>query len=420
MTEYAINVIKLSKRYRIGLKEEMHDSFVAGLASWISSPLNNFRKLRNLSSFKETGESDDIIWALKDITFKVEKGEIIGIIGHNGAGKSTLLKILSSIVEPTSGSAVVNGRVSSLLEVGTGFHSELTGRENIYLNGTILGMSKQEVNSKIEEIIDFSEIRKFIDTPVKRYSSGMYVRLAFAVAAHLEPEILIVDEVLAVGDVQFRQKCIGKMSEVARGGRTVLFVSHNMGAIRKLCTRCVLIEDGQIESIGEVDDIIMKYVNPDLSDMQSSMQLPTGDKESQGQGIGLYFFDKDGKPETQFRMGDKWKIIFEFQIFRKTNHVSASIGPRNIDIPIKTFRSKPKDLEPGFYKVEFEFNIPLKASELQFSVGLTTYETTFYYYHNAGHTIITEIMEGKTPIVARGAGILIDDEHEEIISIERQ
>jgi lipopolysaccharide transport system ATP-binding protein len=414
MNETAIQVKNLSKRYRIGLKEELHDSFIGGMASWIISPLNNFRKLKRLSDFKGSNDSEDIIWALKDISFDVNRGEIIGIIGHNGAGKSTLLKILSRIVEPTSGTATVNGRVSSLLEVGTGFHRELTGRENIYLNGTILGMSKAEIDSKMKEIIEFSEIEKFIDTPVKRYSSGMYVRLAFAVAAHLEPEILIVDEVLAVGDVQFRRKCIGKMSDVAQAGRTVLFVSHNMGAIRKLCTRCILIEDGVIDSIGEVDEIIMKYVNPNLSNMKSSMQLPTGDEKAQGRGLRLSFFDNNGNPSTQFRMGERWKIVYEFQMLKKTNHVSAAVGPRNIDVPLKTFRSKPKDLNPGKYKVEFEFNIPLKASELQFSVGITTYETTFYYYHNAGHVVISEIMEGKNPVRARGAGLLIDDEDADI------
>ena len=201
----------------------------------------------------------EVFWALKDIFFNVKQGDRLGIIGKNGAGKSTLLKILSRITEPTTGKATLKGRVSSLLEVGTGFHPELTGRENIFLNGAILGMTRKEIISKFDEIVAFSEIEKFLDTPVKRYSSGMYVRLAFAVAAHLEPEILIVDEVLAVGDMQFQKKCLGKMQDVASEGRTVLFVSHNMGAIKNLCTRGILLNQGHLEYEGEIHSVIEKY-----------------------------------------------------------------------------------------------------------------------------------------------------------------
>ena len=200
-------------------------------------------------------------WALKDVSFEVEKGEALGIIGRNGAGKSTLLKILSRITEPTTGRIEINGRVASLLEVGTGFHHELTGRENIFLNGAILGMSRLEIRRKFDEIVDFAGVEKFLDTPVKRYSSGMYVRLAFAVAAHLEPEVLVVDEVLAVGDAEFQKKCLGKMKEVSEGeGRTVLFVSHNLAAIRNLCTKGILLNGGQIEIAGEIDMVTNKYL----------------------------------------------------------------------------------------------------------------------------------------------------------------
>jgi lipopolysaccharide transport system ATP-binding protein len=202
---------------------------------------------------------EDVIWALNDVSFEVNEGEVLGIIGKNGAGKSTLLKILSRITEPTSGSAEFDGRLSSLLEVGTGFHPELTGRENIFLNGAILGMRKREIEVKFDEIVKFAEIEKFIDTPVKRYSSGMYVRLAFAVAAHLEPEILLVDEVLAVGDIAFQKKCMGKMGEVARGGRTVLFVSHNMGAIRNLCGSAIWLDNGRIVKKGATDEVVRDY-----------------------------------------------------------------------------------------------------------------------------------------------------------------
>lgn len=209
-------------------------------------------------------EGNPEFWALKDVSLDVQPGEVVGIIGRNGAGKSTLLKLLTRITEPTYGEVVINGRVASLLEVGTGFHPELTGRENVYMNGTILGMKKREIDAKFDEIVAFSEIGKFIDTPVKRYSSGMYVRLAFAVAAHLEPEILLVDEVLAVGDMEFQRKCLGKMQDISIGGRTVLFVSHNMPAISRLCTRAVLLENGKVSYEGAAEDVVAKYMSTSL------------------------------------------------------------------------------------------------------------------------------------------------------------
>tara|TARA_Y100000310_G_scaffold161794_1_gene161707 strand:+ start:1055 stop:2359 length:1305 start_codon:yes stop_codon:yes gene_type:complete len=261
MSNLAIQVNNLSKRYRIGLKEELHDTFVSSFISWAKSPFSNLRKVRNLTDFSDDGQELDTIWALNDVSLNLQEGEVLGIIGRNGAGKSTLLKILSRIVEPTSGSCIIHGRVASLLEVGTGFHSELSGRENLYLNGAILGMSKREMDSKFEEIVDFSGVGKFIDTPVKRYSSGMSVRLAFSIAAHLDPEILIIDEVLAVGDAYFQKKCLGKMQEVSSQGRTVLFVSHQMNAVQSLCDRCILLENGRITHDGDTEVIINKYLN---------------------------------------------------------------------------------------------------------------------------------------------------------------
>jgi len=222
----------------------------------------------------QAGPEPNTLWALKDVSFSVQKGEIVGIIGRNGAGKSTLLKILSRITEPTKGRAIMRGRVSSLLEVGTGFHPELTGRENIYLNGAILGMRKAEIDRKFDEIVDFSGVEKFIDTPVKRYSSGMYVRLAFAVAAHLEPEILLVDEVLAVGDFEFQKKCLGKMGDVAKEGRTVLFVSHNMGAINQLCNRAIVLENGQAKFTGSVNESIKEYLKGSVEIKKQYFQGP--------------------------------------------------------------------------------------------------------------------------------------------------
>jgi homopolymeric O-antigen transport system ATP-binding protein len=264
-TDLAIKVENISKCYRIGLKENMHDSLGASILHFLGNPLQNYRKYRSLYQFDDLrpdGDNPpDVLWALKDVSFEVKKGEVVGIIGVNGAGKSTLLKILSKITFPTGGSVTIRGRISSLLEVGTGFHPELTGRENVYLNGTILGMRKKEIERKFEEIVDFSGVEKFIDTPVKRYSSGMKVRLAFAVAAHLEPEILVIDEVLAVGDAQFQKKCMDKMKDVGQHGRTVLFVSHNMQAITRLCPRAILLNDGQVLAEGPSCEMVSFYLN---------------------------------------------------------------------------------------------------------------------------------------------------------------
>jgi lipopolysaccharide transport system ATP-binding protein len=268
--ETVINVSNLSKVYRIGLKEEIHDSLGRAFIEFLKSPYKNYRKYRSLYKFDDldasirknaTENAADIIWALKDVSFKVNQGEVVGIIGRNGAGKSTLLKILARITEPTNGQAVIKGRVSSLLEVGTGFHPELTGKENIYLNGTILGMRKPEIDRKFDQIVEFSGVEKFIDTPVKRYSSGMRVRLAFAVSAHLEPEILLIDEVLAVGDAQFQKKCLNKMQDVGQEGRTVLFVSHNMPAITRLCPRAIILDQGKLIADGPSPSVVRTYLD---------------------------------------------------------------------------------------------------------------------------------------------------------------
>ncbi len=254
MVEPAIRVQDLGKEYLIGGAESYQQDFREMLTNALTAPLVKLRRLGG------TDHEQNRLWALKDVSFEVQHGEVIGIIGRNGAGKSTLLKILSRITEPTEGRVTTRGRLASLLEVGTGFHPELSGRENIFLNGAILGMTRREIQQKFDEIVAFAEVERFLDTPVKRYSSGMYVRLAFAVAAHLEPEILLVDEVLAVGDASFQQKCLGKMGDVASEGRTVLFVSHNMGAIRALCKRAILLDNGTLISQGEVGAVVNQYL----------------------------------------------------------------------------------------------------------------------------------------------------------------
>jgi len=255
MSDIVIKVENLGKRYRIGgvRGDLLSERLGNGLRSLVG-------KLRRPLCAMPSAPCERDFWALRDVSFEVKAGDVVGIIGRNGSGKSTLLKILSRITSPTTGKAEIYGRVGSLLEVGTGFHPELTGRENILLNGAILGMSKSEIRKKFDEIVAFAEVEKFVDTPVKHYSSGMYVRLAFAVAAHLEPEILIVDEVLAVGDVQFQKKCLGKMGEVAKEGRTVLFVSHNMGAVQNLCNKGFLLNNGSLISSGRIGDVINQYL----------------------------------------------------------------------------------------------------------------------------------------------------------------
>jgi lipopolysaccharide transport system ATP-binding protein len=254
MSQPMITAERLGKAYRLGEKLDRNATFRDAIAKAVRAP---FQRLRSGGG---DAPAADAFWAIRDVSFEVNRGEVLGLVGRNGAGKSTLLKVLARITEPTEGRAVLRGRVASLLEVGTGFHPELSGRENIYLNGSILGMSRAEITAKFDEIVAFSEVEKFLDTPVKRYSSGMYVRLAFAVAAHLEPEILIVDEVLAVGDASFQKKCLGKMGDVVRDGRTILFVSHNMDAVAQLCTHTILVAGGQSSEKLSVDDGIKRYL----------------------------------------------------------------------------------------------------------------------------------------------------------------
>jgi lipopolysaccharide transport system ATP-binding protein len=335
MNNHIIEVNNLSKQYHLGAKERINRTLREAVTDAFTAPVRNFRNLRRLTRIED--DNPDTIWALKDISFQVQPGEIVGIIGRNGAGKSTLLKVLSRITEPTSGEIKLHGRVASLLEVGTGFHPELTGRENIYLNGTILGMRKNEIDRKFDEIVAFSEIEKFLDTPVKRYSSGMYVRLAFAVAAHLEPEIMLVDEVLAVGDAAFQKKCLGKMGDVAKQGRTVLFVSHNMAAVENLCERGILLHEGHVVFIGSQEETIGRYLKSLSSD-----SLRIGDrKDRRGSGeirvTGIEFRDLQENKIDKVRSGQSFDIYLHYnkKVSSSLSRVIASINIKtNLDIPV--------------------------------------------------------------------------------------
>lgn len=312
MGNIIIKINGLGKCYRIGAKQEQNRTFREVIMDIVKAPVRNLIHLRKLTEFddSEIGKTNDIIWALRDVSFEVKEGEVVGIIGRNGAGKSTLLKILSRITEPTKGYAEIGGKISSLLEVGTGFHPELTGRENIYLNGTILGMRKSEIDREFDKIVAFSEIEKFIDTPVKHYSSGMYVRLAFAVAAHLDPEILVIDEVLAVGDTAFQKKCLGTMKDLQYSGRTVLFVSHNMAAIENLCKHTVWLDEGKIVEIGPTSEVISKYLSILPSDNPNVNLDNHKDRFGSGEVriVQVSFLDSNNQSCSFVRMGDRLSV----------------------------------------------------------------------------------------------------------------
>lgn len=312
--ENVIKINNLSKRYRIGTKIEKSDTLFGSFINFFLSPMTNFKKLYSLSNFDNSKDSD-IIYALNDISFNVQKGDVLGVVGPNGAGKSTLLKLLSRITEPSSGSVEIHGRVASLLEVGTGFHPELTGRENVYLNGTILGMTKAEIDKNFNDIVQFSGVEKFIDTPVKRYSSGMKVRLAFSVAAFLEPEILLIDEVLAVGDIDFQKKCLNKMNDLSNSGRTIFFVSHNMAAISSLCNKGVLIKKGKLIHQGSIEDVISKYLNDDIVSNKNDLLNVVGREGTNNlQFSSFSILDKNENLINDVQSGQKIKISISYQI----------------------------------------------------------------------------------------------------------
>jgi len=325
-----IKVENLSKRYTIGHRQEqqypeLRDAIHGGLRA-LGNTLA--KSLTGKIRLKPSLATEDF-WALRDVDFDIQQGERVGIIGRNGAGKSTLLKVLSRITEPTSGKITINGRVASLLEVGTGFHPELTGRENIFLNGAILGMTKSEIKNRFDEIVEFAEVERFLDTPVKRYSSGMYVRLAFAVAAHLEPEVLIVDEVLAVGDVQFQRKCLGKIREVGSEGRTILFVSHNMAAIQQICSRAILLADGAVKEDGPIDKVTEIYLKSmtNVSNVKIG-SMPRKNKEygQKAKYTDAWPVNSIGQRIESFRSGEKISFNLEIKSFEKLDNLSLVAG----------------------------------------------------------------------------------------------
>ena len=406
MSNIILKIENLSKQYRLGLvgTGTMGDDLKRWWAN-IRGKEDPFLKIGDINNRATKGTSN-YVWALKDINFEVQQGEVLGIIGKNGAGKSTLLKILSKITSPTTGSIKSKGRVASLLEVGTGFHGEMTGRENIFLNGAILGMTKKEINAKLDEIIEFSGCERYIDTPVKRYSSGMTVRLAFAVAAFLEPDILIIDEVLAVGDAEFQKKAIGKMQEISSGGgRTVLFVSHNMAAVRSLCTRGIVLEYGEIVFEGNIDKVLNFYLKAEHN--RNSWIGKDGDSTMKLLKVEIF---NENKNEI-FKNTDAIHILMKFELGEKFNdivvgvNIFSTIGNpligllyndyndyNEIDAGIYevNFTIPPCSLATGDYEIEFNLSIPYvkrfttEKSNLSFSVVANTAFGNRFFVQNNG------------------------------------
>lgn len=379
MSDVVLKVENLGKQYRLGMVGT--GALTDDLNRWwhrIRGKEDPYLKVGDVNDRETRGDSK-YVWALRDINFEVKRGEVLGIVGKNGAGKSTLLKLLSRVTGPTSGEIKIKGRTASLLEVGTGFHLELSGRENIYLNGAILGMTKAEIDSKYDEIVEFSGVERYIDTPVKRYSSGMTVRLAFAVAAHLEPEILIVDEVLAVGDFDFQQKCLGKMKEVSGQGRTVLFVSHNLSAVRDLCTRAILIEKGELKFEGSTMDVIDQYLKGD-SDMSKTGIVPPnfirqeGTLEARITAVQLRNEQDEFSTELFFR--EKFRIVIELEAEQDVEGLMASVRVGSPDGYIHAFSdsysgtNKTYNYNKGKHTVELEVDSVIVPGSYALYVGL--------------------------------------------------
>ncbi|MFT5902838.1 MAG: lipopolysaccharide transport system ATP-binding protein [Bacteroidia bacterium] len=380
MSETVISVQNVSKQYRLGtvgvgsLREDL-----VGLWYKVRGKDDPHLKLGEANDRSTTGSSD-YVWALKDINFEVKKGEVLGIIGKNGAGKSTLLKLLSRVTAPTTGEIKAKGRIASLLEVGTGFHPELTGRENIFLNGAIMGMKHAEINEKLDEIVEFAGVQRYIDTPVKRYSSGMYVRLAFAVAAHLEPEILIVDEVLAVGDADFQKKAIGKMQDVSTGeGRTVLFVSHNMKAVNSLCDRCLIIEDGTISFSGDVSTAVDRYLGADSK--HSDELVYKGVKEDDVEGLKMVSAAVESSLPIKTTDCVNVSLMLDVKTAHELVHVNLQLKT-STDVHLLQSSSDAIVVEPNT-RYKFNFQIP---SHL---LNESQYKVSFNYVLNKSTTVHT-------------------------------
>jgi lipopolysaccharide transport system ATP-binding protein len=365
-----------------------------------------------VSSLKFESNKNTSFLALDDVSFDVYPGDTIGLIGKNGAGKSTLLKILSRITPPSSGEIFSNGRIASLLEVGTGFHPELSGRDNIFLNGSILGMKKKEILTKFDEIVDFSGVERFLDTPLKRYSSGMQLRLAFAVAAFLEPEIMIIDEVLAVGDMEFQKKCLQKMENVSRSGRTIIFVSHNMAAVRKLCSKGVLLHQGKVKHIGTINEVIDRYTE-NFESYETSFDIPLNiSEDAPGFAYKIVIEDLNNQPANNFPVGIGWQIRVYVKITHVVKGFIIAIGMlTQEDASLRTSWSESMDLEVGEYEFVFKENtLFLSTGSYKLILGMSVRMVNFQYIENCATLRISEEItdSSKTIILAKGTGLILN------------
>ncbi|CAG5007959.1 Vitamin B12 import ATP-binding protein BtuD [Dyadobacter sp. CECT 9275] len=411
MSDTVIQVDNVSKLYQLG--EISTGTLSRDLHRWwtqLRGKEDPFQKIGQTND-RTVRSSADFVWALKDISFEVKQGEVLGIIGRNGAGKSTLLKILSRVTKPTSGRIRVKGRIASLLEVGTGFHPELTGRENIFLNGAIMGMTKTEIKSKLDEIIAFAGVERYIDTPVKRYSSGMYVRLAFAVAAHLDPEILVIDEVLAVGDAEFQKKCLGKMKDVSeKEGRTVLFVSHNMDAVQKLCTKGIVLNNGTVRESGSIKKVLLKYVQ-ELTLSKASFEFGKPVVETAGYVEHLSVEDLNGKLLPEVQVGDNWQVRIRFTLMKEINHFIIGLGiTAQLGFPVHTSWSIPVDLKEGTYEAIFINDVVIYTSGLYYlDVGLSSFLKTFQFLEQLAYIQVSDVPNLKSDqVVNTRSGVIIN------------
>jgi lipopolysaccharide transport system ATP-binding protein len=395
----------ISKRFMVGAArpyDTLRDRLSAGLG-------NSWRRLFGGREGAEAQRKEVEFWALRDVSFAIKQGDVVGIIGRNGAGKSTLLKILSRITDPTSGRIRLRGRVASLLEVGTGFHPELTGRENIYLNGAILGMPRLEIRRKFDEIVEFSEIGPFLDTPVKHYSSGMYVRLAFAVAAHLEPEVLIVDEVLAVGDIAFQKKCLGKMQAVSTGeGRTVLFVSHNIDAVRRLCHTAIMLAGGRVCAIDSATHVINQYLQQSLTSEPALVPAPDARLAERAYTTSVVLESLDGRARSVVAVGEPWRVRIGFRVCRPYARFVVGLGLVSADgISAQTAWSEPAGLEPGEHEATFEQLTFLQAGTYSLIVGLSDSDLSLQQIEASRVDISGDNPHGYFPMTS-GAGIVLN------------
>jgi len=377
-----IKVQDLAKQYYLGASTAPYSTLRETLVELARRPSRLLRR----------NDGAPTIWALKDLSFEIEQGDVVGIIGRNGAGKSTLLKVLCRITEPTVGRVDLYGRVASLLEVGTGFHPELSGRENIFLNGSLLGMTRKEIQAKFDEIVAFAEVEKFMDTPVKRYSSGMYVRLAFAVAAHLEPEILVVDEVLAVGDYAFQQKCLNKMQDVSTQGRTILFVSHNMGAISRLCKNCILLDHGKMLAMGPTTEVVQTYMTSGLIERPEYVQVSNPQKAINLTRVAVVTDDNSIRSDIAYN--ERFRFVVEYEVNQSVSGTSVGVALFSIDgtcaFATADFDAHPELLgarEPGKYQTEVE--VPAEW----LNVGKYTVSA---YIANAASSVVYDSVEAIT------------------------